>query len=76
PTHDSLPHLALTLHTIKTLHYTLFTLHNHFTFLKQIKLHQHITLKLHLYHYHTKPLHLFIQIFNSQQALTSTYQLI
>ena len=37
-TDDWLAHLGLTLETIKTLHYTVFTLENHLTFLKEMKL--------------------------------------
>ena len=42
-TDDWLAHLGLTLETIKTLHYTVFTLENHLTFLKEMKLDEDIS---------------------------------
>lgn len=73
-TDDWLAHLGLTLETIKTLHYTVFTLENHLTFLKEMKLDEDIGVKVHLYDYDSKRLHVFMEMLNSEQALTSTYE--
>ena len=63
-TDDWLAHLGLTLETIKTLHYTVFTLENHLTFLKEMKLDEDISIKVHLYDYDSKRLHVFMEMLN------------
>ncbi|GGG94290.1 thioesterase [Staphylococcus pragensis] len=73
-TDDWLAHLGLDLEAIETLNYTVFTLENHVTFLKEMKEHEDITVNVYLYDYDSKRLHTFMELRDGQDELCATYE--
>ncbi|PNZ30556.1 putative thioesterase [Staphylococcus petrasii] len=73
-TDDWLAYIGLDVDAIKTLNYTIFTLENHVTFLKEMKEHDAITVNVYLYDYDSKRLHTFMEMYDSNQQLAATYE--
>ncbi|MBI5974872.1 thioesterase family protein [Staphylococcus canis] len=73
-TDDWLAYLGLTPQAIEDWQYTVFTLEHHLTFLKEMKQSEPITVRVQLYDYDAKRLHVFMSMYNEENELTATYE--
>lgn len=69
-----LAELGLDMEAIDKLQYTIFTLENHVMYLKEIKVDEPITVKVALYDYDAKRLHVFMNLVDSQNTRCATYE--
>ncbi|MBL7564550.1 thioesterase family protein [Staphylococcus saccharolyticus] len=73
-TDDWLEYLGLTIDTIKTYQYTVFTLENHVMFLKEMKENEEVKIRVYLYDYDSKRLHVLMEMYNANEDMCSTYE--
>ena len=66
--------IGLNQETIQRLQYTMFTLENHITFLKEMKEDENIQVKVHLYDYDSKRVHVYMEMFNKDDICSAIYE--
>ncbi|MEN2006182.1 thioesterase family protein [Staphylococcus haemolyticus] len=66
--------IGLNQETIQRLQYTIFTLENHITFLKEMKEDENIQVKVHLYDYDSKRVHVYMEMFNKDDICSAIYE--
>ncbi|WP_322556160.1 thioesterase family protein [Staphylococcus haemolyticus] len=66
--------IGLNQETIQRLQYTIFTLENHITFLKEMKEDENIQAKVHLYDYDSKRVHVYMEMFNKDDICSAIYE--
>lgn len=69
-----LAYLGLDKSTIENLSYTVFTLENHVMFLKELKIHDHLTVNVSLIDYDDKRVHAFMTLLNEHDKKCATYE--
>ncbi|MDU3982568.1 MAG: thioesterase family protein [Staphylococcus epidermidis] len=73
-TDDWLGHLGLTIDAIQSYQYTVFTLENHVMFLNEMKENEDVIVKVHLHDFDSKRLHVLMEMFNADDDLCATYE--
>ena len=73
-TDDWLGHLGLTIDAVQSYQYTVFTLENHVMFLNEMKENEDVIVKVHLHNYDSKRLHVLMEMFNADDDLCATYE--
>lgn len=66
--------IGLNQETIQRLQYTIFTLENHITFLKEMKEDENVQVKVHLYDYDSKRVHIYMEMFNKDDICSAIYE--
>ena len=69
-----LAYIGLDQEGIQSLHYTIFTLENHITFLKEMKKYEPIEVRVSLYDYDSKRLHIFMEMLNDDMVCSAVYE--
>lgn len=69
-----LAYIGLDQEGIQSLHYTIFTLENHITFLKEMKKYEPIEVRVSLYDYDSKRLHIFMEMLNDDMICSAVYE--
>lgn len=67
-------HLGLSAEKVKELSFTIFTLENHIVYQNEVFAGEEITIKIRIYDFDAKRLHVFMTLHNEQGAQCATYE--